>query len=287
MRNAIWLFCICLSASASDAVLKRANTLYLHTEYNASLQVLARDPAPDAATFSLSGKNYFMLEDYKKAVEHFEKAVALQPQSSDYMLWLGRSYGRRAETSNWFSAGSQASKARQCFEKAVALDEHNDEALNDLFDYYLNAPGFLGGGIDKAEAIARRTEKLRPAEGHFDWAQIAEKRKQLSVAEQHYRSALALAPEDPGRIIDLARFLAKHGRIEESDALFAHAQKVAPDKPRVLFATAKAYIDTQRKPVEAQQLLRRYLASDLTPDDPPKRVAEKLLKQESRVPNGG
>jgi predicted Zn-dependent protease len=151
----------------------------------------------------------------------------------------------------------------------------------------LNAPGFLGGGIDKAEAIARRTERVRPAEAHFDWAQIAEKRKQLSAAEEHYRKALEAAPNDPGRIVDLARFLAKHGRMEESDRLFAHAQQTAPDKPRVWFATAKAFIDAQRRPAEAQQLLRRYLAADLTPDDPPRRAAEKLLKQESRIPNGG
>jgi len=282
MRTFVTSLVISFTALASDAVVKRADSLYLHTEYNASLQILAHDPAPDAATYSLAGKNYFMLEDYKKAVEHFEKAVALAPADSDYMLWLGRSYGRRAETANWFSAGSQASKARQCFEKAVALDEHNNEALNDLFDYYLNAPGFLGGGIDKAEAIARRTEKLRPAEAHFDWAQIAEKHKQFAIAEQHYRSALELAPNDPGRIIDLARFLAKHGQIEESDRLFAHAQNVAPDKPRVLFATAKAYFDAQRRSAEAHQLLRRYLASNLTPDDPPRHTAEKLLKQESR-----
>ena len=282
MRTFFISLSISVTAFASDAVVKRADALYLHTEYNASLQILAHDPAPDAATFSLAGKNYFMLEDYKKAVEHFEKAVALAPGDSDYMLWLGRSYGRRAETANWFAAGSQASKARQCFEKAVALDEHNDEALNDLFDYYLNAPGFLGGGIDKAEAIARRTEKLRPAEAHFDWAQIAEKRKQFAIAERHYRNALELAPNDPGRIIDLARFLAKHGRLEESDRLFAHAQSVAPDKPRVLFAAAKAYLDAQRRSAEAHQLLRRYLASDLTPDDPPRHAAEKLLKQESR-----
>lgn len=287
MRTLVSVLLVSFSAFASDAVLKQADALYLRTEYTASLQVLAKDPAPDAATYNLTGKDHFMLEDYKKAVELFEKAVALAPSKSDYMLWLGRSYGRRAETANWFSAGSQASKARQCFEKAVALDPHNDEALNDLFDYYLNAPGFLGGGVDKAEAIAKRTEKDRPAEAQFELAQLAEKRKQFATAEQHLRRAMELAPGDPGRVVDVARFLAKHGKIEESDALFAQAQKMTPVRPHVLFATAKAYIDAHRKPTEAQKLLRQYLASDLTPDDPPRHVAEKLLKQELHQASGG
>src|SRR5271163_2055741 len=199
MRTLVSFLLASLSAFASDAILKQADALYLHTEYTASLQLLAKDPAPDAATYNLSGKDHFMLEDYKKAVELFEKAVALAPSNSEYMLWLGRSYGRRAESANWFTAGSQASKARQCFEKSVALDPRNNEALNDLFDYYLNAPGFLGGGVDKAEAIANRIEKERPAEAQFERAQLAEKRKQFAAAEQHLRRAMQLAPGDPGR----------------------------------------------------------------------------------------
>ena len=287
MRTFVGFLLAGFSGFASDAVFKQADPLYLHTEYQASLQVLARDPAPDAATYSLSGKNYFMLEDYKKAVELFEKAVALAPSNSEYMLWLGRGYGRRAETASWFSAGSQASKARQCFEKAVALDPRNADALNDLFDYYLNAPGFLGGGLDKAQAIAERIEKDRPAESNFELAQLAEKRKQYAAAEQHLRRAMELAPGDAGRAIDVARFLARHGRIEESDRLFAQALAMAPEKPRVRFALARTYIEQQRKWAEAQKLLRQYLASDLTPDDPPRRAAEKLLSQASRQASGG
>jgi tetratricopeptide (TPR) repeat protein len=275
------------SLFASEADLKQALALYRHTDYKASLQLLSRDPTPDAASYNLTGKNYFMLDDYKKAAEYLEKAVVLAPSNSEYMLWLGRSYGRRAETSNWFTAGPQASKARQCFEKAVALDPHNNEALNDLFDYYLNAPGFMGGGVDKAEAIAKRIEKERPAESNFEQAQIADKRKQYDAAEQHLRRAMELAPAEPGRMIDLARYLAKHGDIQESDELFARAGSMAPHKPGVLFARAKVDVEERRNLDEARMLLRQYLESELTPDDPPKRAAEKLLNQLSHLASGG
>ena len=83
------------------------------------------------------------------------------------MLWLGRTWGRRAETASPFVAPFNAAKARDYFEKAVALDPTNRDALGDLFDYYLDAPGFLGGGADKAEALANRIAAIDPPEGHF------------------------------------------------------------------------------------------------------------------------
>jgi Flp pilus assembly protein TadD len=266
-------------ACAWSGISSEAETLYQHTDYRASLTVLSAEPVPGAATYALMGKNHFMLGDYRQATQFFEKALSLNPQSSEYELWLGRAYGKRAETGGWLRAPANASKARQHFEKAAALDAHNAEALNDLFDYYLNAPGFLGGGLEKAEAAARQIAATRPAEYHFELAQIAERRKQYADAEDHLRRAMELAPGQVGRVLDLARYLARHGRVAESDAVFVQASRLSPNDPRVTFARAKTYIDQRRNLEQAQKLLHQYLKSALTPDDPPKSVAEKLLRQ--------
>src|SRR5271170_2669965 len=119
-----------VTAGATPDVVGRASALYQRTEYEGSLHVLAEDPAPDAANYFLRGKNYFMLGDYKRAIEFLEEALAISPGNSEYELWLGRAWGRRAETSGWLTAGMHASKARQCFERAVALDPRNHEAKN-------------------------------------------------------------------------------------------------------------------------------------------------------------
>ena len=264
---------------ASQDVVRRAAVLYEHTEYQQSLHVLAQDPAPDTAVYLLSGKNYFMLGDYKRATDFFEKAAALSPANSDCQLWLGRAWGRRAETGGWMMAPMHASKARQAFEKAVALDARNREAKNDLFDFYLNAPGFLGGGLDKAEAIAKSIANERPPESEFEQAQIADRRKDFASAEGHLRRAMELAPNEPGRIVDLARYLAKRGRLSESDALFEQARKLAPTLPRVAFAEARVDVENNRKLDQARGLLESYLHSSLTPDDPPRQEAEKLLRR--------
>ncbi len=258
---------------------KRARQLYQRTDYDASLQLLLSDSAPDAANYGLIGKNYYMLGEYKKATEAFQKANTMEPASSEYVHWLGRCYGRRAETASPFLAPANAAKARQYFEKAIELDPKNEEALNDLFDYYLQAPGFLGGGFDKAEALARKIGALNPAEYHFAQAQLAEKKKQFDTAEEQLRRAIALAPRQVGRVVDLAKYLGKHGRYQESDAQFEQAEKIAPNSPKVMFAKAHSYIEQKRNLDEAKALLQRYLRSNLSPDDPPREEARKLIKQ--------
>ena len=159
------------------------------------------------------------------------------------------------------------------------MDPGNREAKNDLFDYYLNAPGMMGGGLDKAEAAAKSIANSRPPKYEFEEAQIAEKRSDYAGAEGHLRRAMELAPKEAGRLVDLARFVAKRGRPEESDRLFEQARKLAPDKPSVEFAEARSDIENHRHLEQARTLLRDYMKADLTPDDPPRQEAEKLLRR--------
>ena len=276
--------CLVFLAAGSllgQASLKRAEELYQRTDYVGSLNLLREQTPRTGAVLCLEGQNYFMLGEYRKATDAFEKAFALEPGQSEYAHWAGRAYGRRAETSNPLTAPGHASKARQYFEKAVALDPNNEEALNDLFDYYLEAPGFLGGGYDKAEQVAQRIAALNEAEGFFARAQLADRRKQFDTAEKQLRRAMELAPRQVGRVVDLARYLARHGRIQESEAAFDRAERLDPKSPKVKFARARVYVEQKRNLDKAKELLHEYLQSDLTPDDPPREQAEKLLRQVS------
>jgi Flp pilus assembly protein TadD len=257
----------------------RAWELYQRTEYKKALEVLLPLSGKDADAYQLIGQSHFMLADYRKATDAFEKALALEPRKSELHHWMGRTWGRRAETSSILTAPGYASKARQSFERAVQVDPANQEAVNDLFQYYLEAPGFLGGGIHKAEALARHIASLDEAEGHYAQAQLDEKRKQYKRAEAHLRRAAELAPKQAGRVLDLARYLANRGRVPESDAMFTEASKIAPDSPRVLFARAEVYILQRRNLADARRLLELYLKSALTPEDPPRARAQELLKQ--------
>jgi predicted Zn-dependent protease len=80
-------------------------------------------------------------------------------------------------------------------------------------------------------------------------------------------------------MVDLAKFLARQGRIQEAEQSLARAEAVAPGSPSLMYARADLYIRTGRNREQARQLLQRYIGSKLTPDDPPRSEALKLLKQ--------
>ena len=264
---------------AASAAFDKAQKYYNSTRFDESLKVLESIPNKDAQVFELSGLNYYMRGDYKKAIEQLENSLKFDPDNSMTTLWLARAYGRRAETSSPFTAMGFASRARQNFERAADLNPRNLEALSDLFEYYLGAPGFLGGGLDKAERQIEKIAAVDSAEAQWAQAKLAEKRKQPGAVEADLREAIQMAPQRIGLLLELARFLAHEGRFEESEQAFASAEKIAPGSPRVVFARAEMYVKYSRNLPAARQLLHQYMALALTPDDPPRADAAKLLRQ--------
>lgn len=259
------------------ADISRARELYQRTGYKEALAVLQPDKSSDPEVLLLAGKSAFMLGDLKKADGYLRTATQLAPKS-EYFHWYGKVLGRRAEKANFLVAPKLAVDCRKAFEQAVVLDPANIEAWNDLFEYHLEAPGFLGGGLDKAARTAMKIGALDKVEKHYAEARLAERRKDFAGAEQHFHRAAELAPDQVGRWLDLAKFLARRGRFAESDATFRKAEKVAPDSPKLLFERAQVYADGKRNLAEARELLRRYVKADLTPDDPPRAEAERLLR---------
>ena len=266
-------------AAGAGPGFERAERLYQRTEYAAAIDTLLASSGDSAASNALIGKSYFMQGQYKRSSTYLEKAVAEDPRNAEYHDWLGKAYGRRAEHASFVAALPLATKTRECFERAVALDPANLEALGDLFEFYLDAPGIIGGGIARAEAIAARIGQLSAAESHYVRARLAEKRKDIREAEIEYRHAMEAAPHDVGRIIDLATFLSRQHRYQESDQLFDLASRMTPASSKVIFARAADYIHTKRNLSEARSLLQQYSALPHTPDDPPQSEVAQLTEK--------
>jgi tetratricopeptide (TPR) repeat protein len=268
-----------MSALAATPDLERARRFYERSEYGTALEILQALSPKDGSALLLTGQCYYMSGDAKAASTFLEKAVVSDPRNPRFLLWLGRAYNRRAETANIVAARSFAIGARRNFEAAVRLDPRNMEAIGDLFEYYLAAPRLLGGGVAKAAELASRVRYLDVAEYHYELARLAGKHKQFQAAEHHYRLAVEWAPNDPSRLIDLAEFVEARGRQRESDEIFRRAREIAPRAPIVWFEQARTYVTSHRNIATARSLLKRYLSSSLTPEDPPRYEATKLLSQ--------
>jgi Flp pilus assembly protein TadD len=262
------------SLTAAATVYEQASAAYARAEADAVVAIYRGTPPQSARDHALLGKALFLNGDVARAAAEFAKAVEAEPGNSEYQLWLGRAVGRRAEQASPFAAPALAVQTRKHFERAVELDSKNVEALSDLFDYYLNAPGFLGGGESKASLLIPKVRAITPAQAQYLEAKLAEKRKDWAAAESALKRAVAAAPDEPGRKLDLAEFYAKRGRASDAEAVF---ETVPPDYPPLLFARAKTLIEGKRNLDKARAMLKRYLTLPLTPDYPTRREAEMLL----------
>ncbi len=107
-----------------------------------------------------SGLAHYENEKYSEAIKQLESAVTLEPEVAKYHHILAVSYGREAENVNWFKAMNYAKRTLTHLQKSDELDPNNLEILDDLMDFYHEAPSFLGGDTKKGDEIEALIEKL-------------------------------------------------------------------------------------------------------------------------------
>src|SRR6267142_4573856 len=212
----------------------------------------------DAASYNFLCRAYFAVSNWDRAISACEKAVTLAPNNSEYHLWLGRTYGEKADATSFFTAAGLARKVRTEFERAVALDPKNAIGRTDLAEFYLEAPGIVGGGQDKARVQAEALSKLNPAKAHWVNGRIAEKNKDTATAEREYRTAIDESHGGANAWLNLALFYRKAGRFDEMQDALKHTAAAPMDQPEVLVDAASTLLRANRDLPFATQLLRRY-----------------------------
>ena len=108
-----------LDAARTDLVQGRADDALAH------LRTALKSNDQNAEAHNLYCRVAVQLEHWDEAVAHCERAIALSAKDSNYHLWLGRTYGFKAERSSMLSAFSYARKLKAEFELAVSLDPRN------------------------------------------------------------------------------------------------------------------------------------------------------------------
>jgi Tfp pilus assembly protein PilF len=234
----------------------------------ASLNARISSNQNDAEAFNLLCRSYWALGEWDRAVTNCEKAVSLESTSSTYHHWLGRAYGEKADHSSFFTAAGLAKKVHTEFERAVDLNPDNQEARLDLAEFYLEAPGMVGGGQDKARAQAAILGKTNPSKEHWVYARIAEKNKDAPVAEKEYRTAIELGKGSSNSWLNLAMFLRKQQRYDEMDAAIRKATTPPVTPPEVLVDAAETLSRAGRNFPLAIELVQRYLSGPLVEEAP-------------------
>ncbi len=226
----------------------------------AAKAALAAEPSNAAETHSLLCSIYSSIEQRDAAVTECEAASSLAPNSSTYALELARAYGGKADHSGPLTGMRMVGKIRGNFERAVSLDGRSIEALSDLGEFYVEAPGIVGGGSDKAKALVPRLAQVSPARAHRLQGMIYAKDKNDAAAVDEYNAAIA-ATHSAEAYYDLANFYRTRKQMEkaaENARLDMQADK--QHGPDTLDAAA-LLLDIKRDLPVAEAGLRAYLGA--------------------------
>ena len=215
----------------------------------------------DADSYNLLCRAYFMLEEWDRGIAACEHARNLDPNKALYYLWLGRIYGEKADRAGFVSAVGLAKKVRTSFERAVELDPQSWEARADLAEFYLEAPGIVGGGRDKAQAQADVIAPLNPALAHWIAARIAAKNHDVASSEREYRAAISANPSLGRAWVDLAGLLSHGNRLDDMEQVLRNLESAPLEQREALRDGASILLRSGRDYPLGVRLLRRYLSA--------------------------
>jgi len=234
------------------------------------LDAALKENANDAQALNLRCRVFYAEERWDDAIDSCNRAVQIDGKNSNYHMWLGRAYGKKAQRVSFMAAYKLAKLIRVEFETAASLDPKNGAALSDLGEYYTDAPSVLGGGHAKAEGIARQLDGFDPVRALELRAEIAEANKDYADAEKILRTKISASHSSAQSWMDLGSF---YGRTERWDEMVAALESgaVAADKDHgpALADGAATLMKTGREPKLAIEWMRAYLASDALSEEQP------------------
>jgi tetratricopeptide (TPR) repeat protein len=259
--------------------LAQVNAALQAGEADKALALLKSLPSSDAGqgeAHNLECRVRIMLGQWNAAPDQCQEAVRLDVQNSDYHMWLGRALGEKADRASFLSAYSLAKRVRAEFEESVRLNPRNAAALADLGEFYRQAPGVVGGGIEKARGVAAELDKVDQARAHELRGHIADQQKDYGTAEREFKQAVAASAHPATQWISLASFYRRRQRWTEMETAVHSAETEAEHDKHAglaLYDGASILIETNRDPALASKMLEDYLAGSAKTEEAPAFVA--------------
>lgn len=181
-------------------------------EARAAFETLLKTEPQNAEVPYYLGRLEVRAKNTDAAIDRFNAAIALNGRNATYYLELGSAYGSKAQSAGLLGKASAASKTRAAFEKAVEIDPQNFEAQSALFQYYMQAPGIMGGGFDKALAQTEVLIKLDPVRGKNAKANLYVREKKYDEAFAIFEETLTVNADDYGALYGIGRLAAESGQ---------------------------------------------------------------------------
>lgn len=239
----LFLVLLCVSRSAIDPTALKAGIDLVNqrkwTEAQQAFETLDHSAPDNPEVLYYLGRLALRRNEYEKAAAILEKAAALAPNSSRIQQQLGDAYGSWAQKASMFSQLGLARKCRAAYEKAVELEPKSVDARFSLMGFYQQAPGFVGGGMDKAHAQADEIKKLDVNRGRLAIAGLYVAEKKYPEAFAEFDEVLKEKPDDYGALFQTGRLAAVSGeRLDQGLAALRRCLDQTPPENQPGWAAA-------------------------------------------------
>jgi tetratricopeptide (TPR) repeat protein len=223
----------------------------------------------DADAAHYLGRTLLGLRKTDEAVDWLDKAAKLAPRRSDVHLALARAYGRAAQEASLLRKPGLAKDAHAAWLKAVELDPENVDAREDLVTFYLVAPGFMGGSVEKAREQAGDIAKRDSVRGAIARANIAMNQKDPAAAERIAQEALAKHPGEPRLRYALGLLYQTQERWDAAFEIYEAMLAADPNAWNAVYQIGRTAALSGQRLDRGAAALKRYLGHPAEPDSPP------------------
>lgn len=279
MKALLYAFLLLPISLFSQSSVEKAKALYETKKYDEAEKIL-KSVGEKAADYAASryylGRIAFDKKEYDDASDFFEEATEADPKGADYFNWLGNTYGTIARDANMLKQGMLAPKMKKAWETAIALDPKNIDARTSLIQYYLQAPGFMGGSIDKAKEVAKQIIALNPAEGHRQLGNVYLSEKKPAEAEKEFLEAVKINPD---YVSLLANFYTNQKQYDKAFTMFEEAIKKNPEDYTSIYQVGKTSALSGQKLDKGEECLKKYLTHTPAQNEPSHAGANMRLAQ--------
>jgi tetratricopeptide (TPR) repeat protein len=268
-----------LSSIAYGQVIDQAKKLYDEKKWEQATKLLT--PIQEGhknyaeARYWL-GRIEFSQQHLDEAEEYLEEAIEANDKVADYHYWYGSVLGNIAQQANTIKQGMLAPKIKDSFEKTVALDPKNLSAHWGLIEFYTQAPGFMGGSWEKAEATAKAIGKIKAAEGYRAVGVVMERQEKFAEAEKQFELAYK---EEPLYIYNLSNFYVRQKKNDKAFGLFEELLKRNPEDMTAVYQVGKLSAVSGQKLEAGEKYLLKYLTYQPKENEPSHAGANMRLAQ--------
>lgn len=239
--------------------------LFEQGRYEEAKRILAASPN-DAEAVATLGRIALRQNDPEQAVELLEKAVGLRPSVARYHFHLGEAMGAYAQKASFFKQAAMAPKIRKAFERASELDPNYLEPRFGLIDFYLIAPGVMGGSEEKAFEQAAEIRNRDPFMGAQAYARIYTRQKKNDLVRKEWLDLVRQHPRSPRAHNALARYLGmSEKKFREAFEAIDKALELDPGYMPAYFRAGQIAAESGAHLARGEESLRKYLG--YTPKD--------------------